>query len=191
LPPVRWRNSPGHEAPSNAGTPPHHPPTHPQGEELREAASKGDAPLVARLLGPAGAGSRSADPRSGWTALHFAAQRGSAPAVDALLSGGAAADAAARDGVTTPLLLACMGGHQDVVLRLLSRGARAQGAVPGAWGPLHAAAACNRGGVVELLLHFGAPAAAVDARSGQTPEDAARRRGHTRVAAMLAAFARS
>jgi ankyrin repeat protein len=53
-------------------------------------------------------------------------------------------DAVARDGFTTPLLLACMGGHQEVVLRLLSRRASTSGAVAGAWSPLHAAAACNR-----------------------------------------------
>ena len=94
----------------------------------------------------------------------------------------------ARDGVTTPLLLAIVGGHTDAVRALLWRGARPGGVAPHAWGPLHAAAACNRLGVLELLLQLGANAGATDERSGQMPEDAARRRGHTRAADLLAAF---
>lgn len=97
-------------------------------------------------------------------------------------------DAVARDGVTTPLLLAVVGGHTAVVRALLWRGARAAGAAPNAWGPLHAAAACNRLGIMEMLLQLGASAGVVDARSGQLPEDAARRRGHARAAELLSAF---
>ncbi|KIZ04871.1 U-box domain-containing protein 33 [Monoraphidium neglectum] len=111
--------------------------------ELRAACARGDAHHVAELLA-SGASAVTADARDGHTALHCAAQGGSLAAVELLLGCGAQVDAVARDGFTTPLLLACMGGHQEVVLRLLSRRASTSGAVAGAWSPLHAAAACNR-----------------------------------------------
>ncbi|KAK3256270.1 hypothetical protein CYMTET_34586, partial [Cymbomonas tetramitiformis] len=80
-------------------------------KRLRQAALGNDAEAVRRLLG-AGCPPDLSEEGEGLTALHLAAGRGAAEVVEVLLDMGAAPNAVARDGSTTPLLLAVLRGHE-------------------------------------------------------------------------------
>ena len=91
------------------------------GERIMEAAKRGDAAEVARLLEarPSLTGARDPD---GSTPLHWAAWKGHAEVVEFLLAKGA--DVNARDKPTwTPLHLAAREGHAALVELLLANGA--------------------------------------------------------------------
>ena len=86
-------------------------------EEARLAAQGGrglddDNPAYNELLGVQG----------GHTALLLAVREGQAAAVDALLDGGANIDQVSGGDRTSPMLMAAINGHYDLVLRLLQRG---------------------------------------------------------------------
>jgi len=94
---------------------------------LHDAASKGDAATVKRLLQggtfrrPADVNARDSD---GDTPLHLAAESGCAEAVRLLLQDGG--DVHAREeGGNTPLHRACIRRHIDVIRMLLQHGADA------------------------------------------------------------------
>ena len=141
----------------------------PDDRALLEAARKGDAPAVQKLL------QQGADPNAaqgdGLTALHFAAQTGSLEVTRVLLAGGAKVDAATRIGAYTPLHLASQGAHVAVVRALIA--ARADvNAVTSSSGvtPLHLAASAVDGeAVVAELLEHGARVDPVESAAGQTP----------------------
>ena len=59
----------------------------------------------------------------GLTALHFAARQGAADTVHALVEGGAAVNALSGGDRTSPMLIAAVNGHYDLVLYLLGKGA--------------------------------------------------------------------
>ncbi len=61
--------------------------------------------------------------QGGHTALLLAVREGQRAAIDALLDGGASIDQVSAGDHTSPLLMASINGHYDVVLHLLSRGA--------------------------------------------------------------------
>ena len=87
-------------------------------EEARLAAQGGrglddDNPAYNELLGVQG----------GHTALLLAVREGQVSAVDALLDGGASIDQVSDGDHTSPMLMAAINGHYDLVLRLLTRGA--------------------------------------------------------------------
>ena len=87
-------------------------------EEARLAAQGGrglddDNPAYNELLGVQG----------GHTALLLAVREGQVSAVDALLDGGANIDQVSDGDHTSPMLMAAINGHYDIVLRLLTRGA--------------------------------------------------------------------
>ena len=87
-------------------------------EEARLAAQGGrglddDNPAYNEQLGVQG----------GHTALLLAVREGQVAAVDALLEGGANIDQVSAGDHTSPMVMAAINGHYDLVLRLLKRGA--------------------------------------------------------------------
>ena len=86
-------------------------------EEARLAAQGGrgaddDNPGYNQLLGPQG----------GHTALLLAVREGQVAAVEALLDGGANIDQVSEGDHTSPMLMASINGHYDIVMLLLERG---------------------------------------------------------------------
>jgi outer membrane protein assembly factor BamB len=92
------------------------------GEELREAARRGDLAQVQVLLA-AGAAVDAPAPRHGHTALIFAAQEGHAEVARFLIEQGADVNARESFFGTTPLRAALYGGHLELARFLLARGA--------------------------------------------------------------------
>lgn len=86
-------------------------------EEARLAAQGGrgaddDNPAYNELLGPQG----------GHTALLLAVREGNVEAIDALLDGGANINQVSTGDHTSPMLMAAINGHYDIVMLLLKRG---------------------------------------------------------------------
>jgi ankyrin repeat protein len=117
----------------------------------------------------------------GWTPLHLAAFFGHARLVGRLLAAGASPDAISRNALAnTPLHAAVAGGHGEVSLLLIERGANVT--VPDAGGhtPLHVAAEGGNVPVVKALLERGADPHLPD-KEDKTPLSRAAARGHTAV----------
>ncbi len=99
------------------------------GTALRDAARGGDLATVTRLLD---AGTPvDAPARHGQTALQFAAEAGRVDVVRELLQRGANVDNEERFFGVTPLSAALGGGHRELALLLLERGARDVGSAIG------------------------------------------------------------
>jgi ankyrin repeat protein len=143
-----------------AGPPPESP--------VADAAMRGDVGQVRSLLREGS--DVNAAQGDGMTALHWAAETGSAELTEMLLYAGANVRAVTRLGDYTPLHLAARGGRTDVVRALLGAGADVEAPTStGAARPLHFAA---RGGdpvIVTLLIDAGAEVNAVETQRGQTP----------------------
>jgi ankyrin repeat protein len=93
-------------------------------------------------------------------------------------------DAAADDG-NTPLLIASLEGHLEVVRELLARGAAVDATRNDGWTPLLIATALGRLELVRELLARGAlPGVAID---GVTALSFATTRGHGAIAHLLRA----
>ena len=92
------------------------------GEDLREAARKGDLAAVRAQL-DAGVAANAAAPRHGQTALLFAAQGGHTEIVRLLLDRGADVNARESFFRQTPLLVALEGKHFETARLLLASGA--------------------------------------------------------------------
>ena len=75
----------------------------------------------------------------GLSALHFAARQGATDTVQALVEGGADVNQRSAGDHTTPMLIAAVNGHYDLVLYLLGQGRRSRTspATPG-MAPLYA-----------------------------------------------------
>ena len=129
---------------------------------LCDAASKGEAELVAQIIAQAGTGAAAllmeAKERSGFTALHFGA--GSAGVVTALLAAGAKVDTQSHKG-TTALCNAAIKGAEAAVRLLLDGGADVNGA--GGPNPLNQAITKKQEGAALLLVQAGADLAVVEA----------------------------
>lgn len=125
----------------------------------------------------------------GETALPFAALRGDAVAVRALLDGGAAVNATARDGWTA-LLLAAATGHTDIVRALLDAGAAvdAQEQMISQTALIWAAKAGHTA-IVQILLEGGADVNASDRYGGRALTRAASGGHAAAVRALLEAGA--
>lgn len=91
------------------------------GEALREAARAGDLAQVDRLL--AGGAPVDAPGRYGQTPLYYAAEKGHLAVVRRLVERGAAVNAKETFFGSAPLGMALQGGHSEVALFLLGKGA--------------------------------------------------------------------
>jgi uncharacterized protein len=126
-------------------------------------------------------GSIDAVAYDGWTALHLAAFFGQRSIVEELLDRGAAIGAVSRNSLrNTALHAALAGGHTDVALLLLERGAPVEARDAGDHTPLHIAAESGMVSLVKTLLERGADPLAVDAED-KTPLSRAAARNHTEV----------
>ena len=135
---------------------------------VADAARIGDLPTVRALL-QEGEDANAAH-GDGMSALHWAAERGDAEMLDALVLAGAAVDAVTRIGHYTPLHVASTGGHAEVIERLVEAGADVSATTSNSGAtPLHLAAAAGSGAAVTALLDHGADADAREAAWGQTP----------------------
>jgi ankyrin repeat protein len=154
------------------------------GDEIHDAAKKGDAAKVKALLSSNPALVASKD-NVGRTPLHIAALFGRKEVVVLLLANKAEVNARAKQEQTA-LLWAASEGHAEVVELLLTNKAEVNAVDKNGWTPLHKAAEGGHKEVVELLL---ANKAAVDARNiqGATPLMAAAGEGRKEVAAVLLA----
>src|SRR5688572_17321900 len=142
------------------------------------AALGRDDQLAGALADPAAVAAVAYD---GWTALHLAAFFGHLEATARLLEAGASLAAVSRNPLAnTPLHAAVAGGHVDVSLFLIARGADADAVDAGRHTPLHIAAEAGYLPVVEALLARGADPHAVDVED-KTPLSRAAARNHTAV----------
>jgi cytohesin len=121
---------------------------------LMRAAARGDLAEVRGLLaGRANVDAR--DRRSGFTALHLAAESGQPDVVAALIQGGAAIEArTAHDA--TPLMIAAQGGKVDAVKVLLRAGADLGARTEAGMTALAQAAAWGQVKMVRFLIAVGA-----------------------------------
>ncbi|MCG8340163.1 MAG: ankyrin repeat domain-containing protein [Cytophagales bacterium] len=157
------------------------------GNNLHEAAKKGDLAAVRALL-EKGATVDARDERNR-TPLHWAAKGGHRDVAELLIENGAKVEARAKDDWTpqddwTPLHFAAEEGHRDVAELLIEKDAEVE--ARGKWGkmPLHYAAEEGHLVVAELLIAKGAKVEARD-KFGNTPLEEAANRGHLAVAELL------
>ncbi len=142
------------------------------------AALGRDDQLARALADPAAVTAYAYD---GWTALHLAAFFGHLDATARLLESGASLAAVSRNPLAnTPLHAAVAGGHVEVSLFLIARGADVDATDSGRHTPLHIAAEAGYLPVVEALLARGADPHAVDLED-KTPLSRAAARNHTAV----------
>ena len=135
---------------------------------VADAAMRGDLDAVRSLINQ-GADVNGAQ-GDGMTALHWAAENGSAPTAALLLSAGANLSAVTRLGGYTPLHLAAKAGSAEVVRAFLAAGADPRAATTtGGATALHFAAAAGNGDAVMALIEHGADPNAVESAWGQTP----------------------
>jgi ankyrin repeat protein len=120
----------------------------------------------------------------GFTALHFAAFFGGAPAALLLLDAGADPDAAARNPMRVAPIHSAAAGRTAVVPLLIERGADVNARQQGGWTALHEAAHRGDLELTEALLAAGAdPRLAND--EGITAAQLARDAGHAALADRL------
>jgi len=121
----------------------------------------------------------------GWTPLHLAAFFGQETAAAQLVDAGAALDAISRNSIrNTPLHAATAGGHTDIALLLVNRGANVNLEDAGRHTPLHIAAENGLADVVRALLNRGADPFAVDAED-RTPLARAAARNRNEIIDLL------
>jgi len=135
---------------------------------VADAAMMGDVDVVRQLLRE-GADVNAAQ-GDGMSALHWAAERGSAELTEMLLYAGATVDAVTRIGRYTPLHIASRNGQAQVVSAVLSAGADVGARTdPGGTTALHLAATAGDASVIGLLVEAGAEVDAREAEWQQTP----------------------
>lgn len=117
----------------------------------------------------------------GWTPLHLSAFFGQMASAQRLLELGADVNAVSHNSLrNTPVHAATAGGHRDVALLLIERGAQVQAADAGGHTPLHIAAENGLLDVVKALLARGADPLAVDGED-KTPLSRAAAKNRTEV----------
>ena len=151
---------------------------------VADAAMRGDLAAVRDLLRDGA--DVNASQGDGTSALHWAAQNGSADIAEALIYAGANLGATTRLGDYTALHLAARAGRASVVRVLLEAGADVD--APTSTGDitaLHFAADSGDVGAATLLLEHGAVVDARESQWGQTPLMFAAAKGRTGVVAAL------
>ena len=135
---------------------------------VADAAKRGDVEAVRQLLRE-GADVNAAQ-GDGMSALHWAAERGSADLTEMLLFAGATIDVVTRIGAYTPLHIASRNGRSQVVSALLAAGADVGARTdPGGTTALHMAATAGDASVIALLVDAGADVDGREAEWQQTP----------------------
>ena len=131
--------------------------------DLFAAAATGRVDAIDKELARSRAG-LSEYSYDGWTPLHLAAFFGRHTAAERLLDAGADPTAISRNSMkNTPLHAALAGGHTDVALLLIERGADVKMEDAGRHTPLHIAAENGLVDAVRALIASGADPHAVDA----------------------------
>jgi len=150
---------------------------------LHQAAQSGHVSIVTMLL-KAGAGV-NVNTDHGYTPLHFASECGFLSVVKALLDPEYAGntDPVAQNG-DTPLSLATVQGHLEIVRFLAGRGADVSATNSEGVAPLHRAAQVGFDTVVQLLLELGADLEVVES-NGMKPIHLAALHGHRRIVELL------
>jgi cytochrome c len=153
------------------------------GDQLIEAAERGDVELVRQLVD--GGADLNMQGESG-AALHRALARRHVEVVALLVARGADVNAA-NPMLGTPLHVAAGTGNETMVLQLVERGAGLNVARESdGYTPLHVAAQAGRAKVVRLLLDRGADVNLLThGRTGASALHLAEVRGRTEVAQML------
>jgi ankyrin repeat protein len=139
----------------------------PRTPAVAEAAMKGDLAAVRRLIQQNS--NVNLAQGDGMTALHWAAERGDAPMVDALLAANASVKATTRIGDYTPLHLAAKAGNPVVVAALLKAGADAKAATTSGTTALHLSAGAGDTASIYALADKSADVNAKEKEWGQTP----------------------
>ncbi len=140
----------------------------PPDSPVADAAMRGDLDLVRSLIDQ-GADVNGAQ-GDGMTALHWAAENGSAATAELLVNAGANPGAVTRLGGYTPMHLAAKAGSAEVVRAFLDAGADPRAATStGGATALHFAAAAGSGDAVKALIDHGADPDARGSAWGQTP----------------------
>jgi hypothetical protein len=178
-------------AAASPGAPPRGGPT-PAAGSLWAAAHAGDVSQVEALLAcgadpnerddaaaAASTAMGAAATRQALSALHWAAWKGRAAVVDALLRYGADHASVNKWG-KTPLHWAAWMGHSDVASVLMRHGADVSTLDTDGWTPLHLAARFNHAPTVAVLLRSGATPDIPD-RDGQTARELARQLNYMTV----------
>lgn len=136
-------------------------------DSIADAAMRGDrADVIALIKQGTDVNAPQGD---GVTALHWAARRGDAELVTALVGAGANARATTRFGAYTPLHLAAERGAAAIVHSLLAAGAVADAKTSTGATPLMFAAAAGDTATMKALLDKGADVNAKEADRLQTP----------------------
>ncbi len=149
-------------------TGPDHAPVSRTDAPVADAAQRGDAGAVRRLL--RGGADVNAPQGDGMTALHWAAERGDEGLCEVLLYAGARVDAGTRIGHYTPLHLAARAASEAVVKMLLEAGSDPDARTTNSGvTPLHLAAASGDPQVLRALLGGGADVNGTEGAWGQTP----------------------
>lgn len=151
-------------------------------EALKLAAEEGDIAELNNLLrAEISVNSRMLDDS---TALHWAALRDHADAVEFLLDNAADVNAINRNGVF-PLYLAAVNGSEAVTKLLLNAGANARAALPSGETVLMIAARTGSPQVLELLLSYGSQVDTREPEYKQTALMIAARENHPQVVSLL------
>jgi uncharacterized protein len=152
--------------------------------DVFEAAALGNSARLRALLSANPEDAHRCAP-DGFTPLHLLAFfSGDIESARLLLDAGADPNAtAANDTQLKPINSAAAAAANEVVTLLIQRGADVDAVQRGGYTALHSAAANGNRALAQLLLDAGAAVTASD--DGRTPQDLARERGHSELAAQL------
>jgi ankyrin repeat protein len=153
--------------------------------DIFAACMAGEQSRVAELL-TADPGLMGAYSHDGWTPLHLAAFFGHTEIAEAMLAGGANANARSTNAMANTPLHAAVAGRKraDVATVLLAHGADVNARQHGGWTPLHAAAQSGDEELVRLLIAAGADVKA-RAENNQNARDLAMLKGHQALVEVL------